>query len=670
MDMEIWLDSLGGAELLAAAQAETEPETEPEAQTMRAFSAANLRLESKVEFEPLGTTMAVSPALPRANEAARQSLAATDNYNIIFVATGTIETGASIDEFMQITANENWNIEPYYIGNYNGMQAGALANKCDISLEIEKALNTHYDPNKENFLFVIVREDLIYSDTPTGLSLRNKVLNYTTGKIHLSIVSNYSSLPEESFFAQLVDTTSGTLFNTNGYEETDDYEKAEYIAWDIYNWLIGGAEYKYISSVGLTELPSVFNKAYLSSIYSDQTGSGDYDKDGLSDFSEIAFESGLINRTPLEMPTINQCQNYVWASGNRVYLEDSLDRFKKEMGTYDYITKTFATTKIVPINSDPVLADGDGDWMLDSIDNELSKDIYDTQKDASPLYTFSNTNKMYGYNSANIYIEKTKKDASEFYDNSLIIIYNHMECHANIKVVSGTTNAYNEAAVGRYRFTFEAQEYMQSVCDTVIAAYENSDASNETKEFLNQYLTPELIIAIGMPESGWAEKNNNKLGIIYEGAISVPKSIGGYGASTILNDYYNFRSGVAGSAIIIAHAIKEQIEGGYGDVYHNQRNEKQNLINKQVIYNAFTAYGARTKNGYTAQEAAMSAAYKFYSYLIILKTRNRGIYNSLVVDDISDLTKFNGYNNWTFTFTPHSYVTNKRIDIGVDLDYS
>jgi hypothetical protein len=340
---------------------------------MRAFSAANLRLESKVEFEPLGTTMAVSPVLPGASEqAVAESFAVTDNYNIIFVATETTEIKATINAFIQIMQekSKNWTVKPYYIDSNNENENGKMTYKFDISLEIEKALNTHYNKDKENFVFVIVTEELVYSDTPTGLSLRNKVLNYQSGKIHLSIVSDYNSLPEESYFAKLVDITSGTVLNTNGYD------KPSYLAWDIYDWLVDGDEIKYISSVNLTELPSVFSTGYLTEICSSRSNSGDYDKDGLKDYDEIAFESILVVRNPyLQMPTLNECINYAKNNKNAVYVEEAYARFENdewkndnELQLYNNYKDMINKVKIVPIHSDPTLKDGDGDGDDDIVD--------------------------------------------------------------------------------------------------------------------------------------------------------------------------------------------------------------------------------------------------------------------------------------------------------------
>jgi hypothetical protein len=384
MDMEIWLDSLGGAELLEAAQAETEPDTEPEAQTMRAFSAQSLGAANKVNVQPLGATMAVSPVLPGANEAVAESLA-NDDYDVIFLTDGTDSNPEYIDLASIYIKDDGGNVTETNISKYYYRPGNEMHGKFDVSAELLNVLNsTKYNKNRKTYIFLMVNEINVSADVPTSLGLINKLNQLSSNKPHISIVSNLSSFSEYSYLSRIIDESNGTVINTYGYTNTKD------IALEIYNLIIGGAEYKYISSVGLTELPSVFNKAYLSEIYNLPSRSNDYDKDGLSDFSEIAFESGLINRTPLEMPTIEECMDYVKA----VFVEEAFTRFENGewenddgLSVYGDLNDMIKKVRIVPIDSDPVLADGDGDGYNDFEEtktykaNPLTSDVFTASLD-------------------------------------------------------------------------------------------------------------------------------------------------------------------------------------------------------------------------------------------------------------------------------------------------
>jgi hypothetical protein len=482
----------------------------------------------------------------------------------------------------------------------------------------------------------------------------------------MSVVSNYSSLPEESYFAQLIDKTSGTHLNTNGYANPSD------LSWDIYNWLIGGAEFKYISSVGLTELPPVFNKAYLTKINSFDTQLNDYDKDGLIDREEIAFDSPLISTYPtFELPTIGQCHDFVSKGGKLVYSEESLERFRNELVSIDFITKTFARTKIVPINSDPVLADGDGDFMLDCYDNDLDKTTYDNIIDQSPLYSFSNTTELYGLNNAGILIKKTKSDRNEFFSNSPILLDKEITYSFNGTILGdGIRNGKNIAAVGEYRFSFEIQEYMQSVCETIINNYIDNGENDEVISYLRKYLTPSLIIAIGTTESGWKKVKLSKLGLTKDGVDCLKNCVGGTTASNNLAVYSDLRSDISASAVLIAHAIKVQISGdGEAKFFNNQRNSNGSLNEGQVLYNALVIYAAGEIIGYSKSEAAMSSAYKLYSFTEIAKNRKDPIDINGTSIGLSNYTYFNGINEWTFNLEKSNNVERRRIELDLPLLY-
>jgi hypothetical protein len=147
-------------------------------------------------------------------------------------------------------------------------------------------------------------------------------------------------------------------------------------------------------------MPAVFNTKYLSKIYNDRTESGDYDNDLIRDCDEIAFNAKssktgntLIkyneNKTIKELPTIYDCMYYVEASYGYVFVKEAFDRYIDELHEEENVysfTSIIRSTKIVPIDSDPILTDGDYDGILDF--DEFEWNGIDTRyENISPLMT-------------------------------------------------------------------------------------------------------------------------------------------------------------------------------------------------------------------------------------------------------------------------------------------
>jgi hypothetical protein len=156
---------------------------------------------------------------------------------------------------------------------------------------------------------------------------------------------------------------------------------------------------QYVSSVGLTVLPSGFDDFYLSKIYNDPTASKDYDNDGLSDYDEIAFNSNsyLITEDPitglLTFATMEKCIEYINYKKEHdfkksyVGIQSTFDRYlNREDETLDGsdLVRFLFAINIVAIYSDPLSADGDGDGILD-FDEYKWNEIDERYKYISPL---------------------------------------------------------------------------------------------------------------------------------------------------------------------------------------------------------------------------------------------------------------------------------------------
>lgn len=121
-----------------------------------------------------------------------------------------------------------------------------------------------------------------------------------------------------------------------------------------------------IAANGLTAIPDDFGP-----ITTDSTR--DYDNDGLLDVTEINFEAKDINGNSLitfnseniaVLPSFNNC---VEVGGT--YVEDGLKRIYEKAD--DSVLTLLGKTKVLPLNSDPLNIDGDGDGISDSDEYEI-----------------------------------------------------------------------------------------------------------------------------------------------------------------------------------------------------------------------------------------------------------------------------------------------------------
>jgi hypothetical protein len=382
MDMEIWLDSLGGAELLEAAQADTEPETEPEQQSMRAFSAANLTLQSKVDVQPLGATMAVSPVLPGANEAVAESLGNEEGYNVIFITEDRTEFKEYIELASKYITNDGGTVQTEIISEYQ-IYDSSSTQRFDVSKEMLKVLNSDsYNKDRKTYIFLIFRENNIRANANSSQELLTKLYGLSDKKPSISIVTGLTEYTEESFLAKRVAETHGVAIDTDLLKS----DKVTVVRAMLNHLKIHISQVKYISSVNLVPLPYGFDSIYIQDVYDNGIdGKTDYDVDGLNDYSEIAFDSGLVDFSLSEpFPTLARCKKYVSDPQNLVYVEEGLSRFMDTHTPGPDLVYHLSQIPILPINSDPTSEDGDDDGLLDG------KEITDNSikvapKDNEPL---------------------------------------------------------------------------------------------------------------------------------------------------------------------------------------------------------------------------------------------------------------------------------------------
>jgi hypothetical protein len=116
----------------------------------------------------------------------------------------------------------------------------------------------------------------------------------------------------------------------------------------------------------LTSLPIDFGDERIREYYQEYNAENgkyltDTDGDGLKNYEEIAFESKLIKFDPdLVLPTFEYCYDYLKETDLYLGVKDGFERFFTT-GTYNEIR----SIRILPINSDPVSKDGDGDGYDD-----------------------------------------------------------------------------------------------------------------------------------------------------------------------------------------------------------------------------------------------------------------------------------------------------------------
>jgi hypothetical protein len=469
MDMEIWLDSLGGAELLEAVQAEsepeTEPETEPEQQTMRAFSAANLTLQSKVDVLPLEATMAVSPVLPGEKEAAAESLA-NDDYDVIFLTDNSISNVGYINLASNYIKANGKNLTTVFIEDFYDQTEGLLNGKFDMSAEILKVLESeNYNRNRKTHIILMVNHENIASRGLTSQKLNNKLGELSDKKPYISIVTNLTEYDEEKYFAEIKNITNGFTINT----EPLLYNRVAVVRALLNHLNISITQIKFITSVDLVPLPQNFDSIYIQDVYNTGIGenSTDYDKDGLLDYYEIAFFSDLINfSNPEPFPTLERCAS----NQNLVCVEEGLSRFMDTHTPGPDLVYHLSQIPILPINSDPTKSDGDYDGISDVKEHNLYNDkvrltLSNTQhvdyiqakwKDDKEIFSYEQDFKM----NFSWFYEKNAGNKIEFNDDLSLssIIFAGLAYHTSeIDISGGKVSDYVSDSSKEYYYAMDGK---------------------------------------------------------------------------------------------------------------------------------------------------------------------------------------------------------------------
>jgi hypothetical protein len=177
------------------------------------------------------------------------------------------------------------------------------------------------------------------------------------------------------FLTKLTSETDkkGIIININDYED----EKAVAVKDTIIEYL-GINAMIIISSTGLTILPADFREEKILDYYQEyKSGNGYYltdtDDDGLENFKEIDFRSGLIDFTQENfLPTVQECVDHLTFTGKYTYVEAGYDAFvndlKEKYSSEEcdlYLYDLIMSVRILPINSDPTAKDGDEDGYSD-----------------------------------------------------------------------------------------------------------------------------------------------------------------------------------------------------------------------------------------------------------------------------------------------------------------
>ncbi len=128
-----------------------------------------------------------------------------------------------------------------------------------------------------------------------------------------------------------------------------------------------------LTATGLTFLPEDFGR-----ISSDNNL--DYDNDGLANNFEIDWDSPLISSGKL--PLLATCIHTANSSGKLTYVENGLERLSRLPNNAYY---ELLKTEILPLNSNPLDEDSDGDSLLDGKVQENSEGKTIAPKDPNPL---------------------------------------------------------------------------------------------------------------------------------------------------------------------------------------------------------------------------------------------------------------------------------------------
>ncbi len=361
VDMEMWLASLGIIPEAAQMQVMTLSDT-PKTITNKVAKGDNLDvifvIYSNSAFLKYAKTELISAASEIFNEAEKQGVTA----RIHFVAWNgglysNLNTGTQYAE--------NINDATAMINKTTAINTASLTS---VDYMLTKAINGirgelqgNLLENSKKYCFIIDSGcNPACSSTNGGIdALKETGMDfsfiYAPGNAN---VTYYNALSTDNSTYQMVAGNGRLAF----YEFVFDhmFDRKEQV-------------YKIISSSGLVELPEDFGEINYNS-------NEDYDKDGLTDAEEIYFdaidESGnnivTVNADgSVTLPSFNEC---IAVKGT--YVEAGLKRFYDDAG--ESILNQLDEIKVLPIISDPLSEDGDGDGILDLTEYEIMQRVRNT----------------------------------------------------------------------------------------------------------------------------------------------------------------------------------------------------------------------------------------------------------------------------------------------------
>jgi hypothetical protein len=308
-----------------------------------------------------------------------------EGYNVIFcVDTRDLDKGdlKTFNEYIEKITKDirstDGNTANIYLYNESGIVGGNIVPKASIArsgdiLELDKLLlNTledkSYNHNLQSYVFIVTNGRFVYANP--GYS--NKLSRFIDDKMHISLICGIENKLDyqASFIYSLVEQTSGTTINLFDMVVLDSMNVSK----SVLDYLgIEVAPIVYLSSVSLTFLPEEFDLWHLKNYheeYLNQQGvyTLDTDSDGLMNYEEIDFEApgfGFYYDGSVELPTLGLCLG----NNEKGYVKRGLDRLKEKYYHEDGKSKawydTILNVTILPILSDPVSKDGDGDGRTD-----------------------------------------------------------------------------------------------------------------------------------------------------------------------------------------------------------------------------------------------------------------------------------------------------------------
>jgi hypothetical protein len=310
-----------------------------------------------------------------------------DLFNGIIAQTRTKLTNSNHRE----KAHIYWFNEKNYFGRMNDGILTGIKNLSKADREVddvngelditEMALNAlnsgKHNKELKTYVFLIFNSANLNSEEDPASELSERVYEhkelYDT-EIHVSIISNLETYKDTGYIIKMVNNSGGTIINTNrAYYES-------YYADSVVKYLRATEQpMKIISSVGLTPLSPIFDSEYIRNLNENRSPYIDTDVDGLPDYKEVDLDSGLINFADDTdfLPTIQDCVNHLAKTGKYTYVEAGYDDFLKNQEEFErrkvngpVPLDVIMSVRILPINSDPTMEDGDEDGYKDKSDPE------------------------------------------------------------------------------------------------------------------------------------------------------------------------------------------------------------------------------------------------------------------------------------------------------------